>query len=109
MPEIGSESAKIIKTLWRAMESEKLDHSVLHQITSLIVKYMSSPLTNDLDEEQSSMRVCALWADITLLSYDMCSMGLCNLLSIFSLSLPLTLVFFNKKQVLSEGSNPKPV
>lgn len=52
MPEAGSESAKIIKTLWKAMEGDKLDHSVLHLLIATIVKYMSVPSTNVFASEE---------------------------------------------------------
>lgn len=57
MPEVGSEYPRLIKTLWRSMESEKLDHSVLHLLTTVIVKYMSTPSTVDLDDDTRSRQV----------------------------------------------------
>ena len=68
MPELGSAKSKKIKILFRAMESEKLDHSVLHLLTSLIVKYMSSPLTNETEDEPNSAQVCTAQSAYNVLS-----------------------------------------
>lgn len=49
MPELGNENSKIIKTLWKAVDSERLDHSVLHLLVTTIFKYLSTwkPTTDE--------------------------------------------------------------
>ena len=59
MAEVGSENGKVIKTLWKAIESDKLDHSLLHLLVTMIVKYMASN-TKPHDDGSISKRVCLL-------------------------------------------------
>ena len=61
MPEVGSEGGKIIKTLWKAMEVEKLDHSVLHLLVSTILKYLAKCGSSNQvqsDDLETTKQVC---------------------------------------------------
>ncbi|XP_067932089.1 protein unc-79 homolog [Watersipora subatra] len=69
MPEFGSESAKIIKMLWRSMENEKLEHSILHLLMSLIIKYMSSPTTNEAEDDPNPSQASTIEHIFYLLGY----------------------------------------
>lgn len=52
MPELSGENGKIIKTLWKAMESEKLDPSVLHLLVSTVMKYLSTETHNEVPNDE---------------------------------------------------------
>lgn len=75
MPEVGNEGGKIIKTLWKAMESDKLDQSVLHLLVSSIMKYLAKstcnegPPVNSSAEHQVTKQVCPSSLIKKILSY----------------------------------------
>lgn len=51
MPEQESEKSKIITALWKAIDREKLDHSILHLLVTTIFKYLATWKSNSDETE----------------------------------------------------------